>query len=168
MKQLKDILINRATTNFLRLVMAVMAGVAVLLFVLIVPGIFRGWNAEYPNATYVRIPFVFLLTLSAIIFFAVLYQAAKLLKYIDKNKTFSTLMTRALKNIKYLAAAMSTMHVLLLPCVFVVADQEDAPGLVLMGMLFALAPLAISVFAALMQRLLQNAIDIKSENDLTV
>lgn len=49
-----------------------------------------------------------------------------------------------------------------------VADADDAPGVVLIGMAITFAPIAIVVFAAVLQKLLKNAIDIKSENDLTV
>ena len=38
----------------------------------------------------------------------------------------------------------------------------------ILGLVVAGAPLVIAVFAAVLQRLLRNAIDMKSENDLTV
>ena len=168
MKQFKDIFVHRASTNFLRIVMAVMAAVAGLLLVLVIPAIYKDWNLEFPNVGYARIPVITLLVTSAVIFYAVLHQAVKLLGYIDKNKAFSRLTVKTLEKIKYLAVLMSGVHVLLLPFTYAVAQEDDAPGLIVIGMLFALAPFAIAVFTALMQRLLQNVIDIKSENDLTV
>jgi hypothetical protein len=45
-----------------------------------------------------------------------------------------------------------------------VADKDDAPGLVFVPF----ASLVIAVFAAVLRRLLQEAINIKTENDLTV
>ena len=48
------------------------------------------------------------------------------------------------------------------------AEVDDAPGLILVGMVLIFASMVIAVFAAVLQRLLQEAIDIKSENDLTV
>jgi hypothetical protein len=48
------------------------------------------------------------------------------------------------------------------------AEVDDAPGLILVGMVPIFTSLVIAVFAAVLQRLLQEAIDIKSENDLTV
>lgn len=56
----------------------------------------------------------------------------------------------------------------MLPFVYVVAEKDDAPGLILMGMVPVFASLVIAVFSAVLQRLLQEAIDIKSENDLVV
>lgn len=55
-----------------------------------------------------------------------------------------------------------------LPFVFLVAQLDDAPGLVIVGMVPVFASMVVAVFAAVLQKLLKNAIDIKSENDLTV
>jgi hypothetical protein len=55
-----------------------------------------------------------------------------------------------------------------MPFVFLAAEKDDAPGLVIVGMVPIFASLVIAVFAAVLKRLLQQAIDIKSENDLTV
>jgi hypothetical protein len=97
-----------------------------------------------------------------------LVQAFKLLSYIDKNQAFSELSVKALKNIKICALTVSGLYLVILPFVFLVADLDDAPGLVIIGMVPVFASLVIAVFAAVLQRLLKEAIDIKSENDLTV
>ena len=105
---------------------------------------------------------------SAIPFFVALYQAFKLLSYIDKNKAFSELSVKALKNIKYCAITISGLYVAVIPFFYIIAEVDDAPGLILIGMVFIFASFVIAVFAAVLQRLLQDAIDIKSENDLIV
>ena len=48
------------------------------------------------------------------------------------------------------------------------AEIDDAPGIIVIGLVIIFASMVIAVFAAVLQRLLQEAIDIKSENDLTV
>jgi hypothetical protein len=63
---------------------------------------------------------------------------------------------------------ISGLYVVIMPFVFLVADLDDAPGLIIIGMVPIFASMVIAVFAAVLQKLLQNAIDIKSENDLTV
>jgi hypothetical protein len=97
-----------------------------------------------------------------------LYKAFKLLSYIDKNQAFSELSVIALKKIKFCAMTISGLYVIILPFVFLVADLDDAPGLIIIGMVPIFASMVIAVFAAVLQRLLQEAIDIKSENDLIV
>ncbi|NWQ42819.1 DUF2975 domain-containing protein [Bacillus sp. EB106-08-02-XG196] len=122
-------------------------------------------NPEYAHMLY---PIVIGMYVSVIPFFAALYQAFKLLSYIDSNQAFSELSVKALKNIKFCAMTISSLYVLIIPFVFLVADLDDAPGLVIVGMVPVFASMVIAVFAAVLQRLLQEAIDIKSENDLTV
>lgn len=104
----------------------------------------------------------------AIPFFIALHQALKLLGFIDKNTAFSPLSVTALKNIKYCAITISGLYAAGMPYIFYVADKDDAPGVVAIGFVIIFASFVIAVFAALLQKLLQKAIDIKSENDLTV
>ena len=105
---------------------------------------------------------------SIVPFCIALYQAFALLNYIDNNDAFSELSVKALKNIKHCATAISVIYVAVLPFVYSVAEMDDAPGLILVGIVPIFASMVIGVFAAVLQRLLQKAIDIKSENDLTV
>ncbi|WP_230161691.1 DUF2975 domain-containing protein, partial [Peribacillus simplex] len=105
---------------------------------------------------------------SAIPFYFALYQAFKLLSYIDKNKAFSELSVRALKTIKNCAITISVLYVAGMPLFYLLAEMDDAPGIILIGMVVIFASMVIAVFAAVLQRLLQEAIDIKSENDLIV
>lgn len=104
----------------------------------------------------------------AIPFFIALYQALKLLGYIDRGKAFSQLSVNALKRIKYCAFVVSGLYAAGMPYVFHIADRDDAPGVAMIGFIFIGASFVIGVAAAVVQRLFQNAVDIKSENDLTV
>lgn len=113
--------------------------------------------------------YIFLgLYITAIPFFFALYQAIKLLNYIDKNKAFSELSTTALRNIKYCAVTISALFAAGMPYIFYVADKDDAPGLAALGFVIIFSSMVIATFAAVLQKLLQNAAEIKSENDLTV
>lgn len=42
------------------------------------------------------------------------------------------------------------------------------PGIAIIGFIIIFASVVIAVFAGVLQKLLRNALDIKSENDLTV
>jgi hypothetical protein len=105
---------------------------------------------------------------SAIPFYFALYQAFKLLRYIDKNKAFSQISVKALKKIKHCANTISILHVLVLPLFYLFAEKDDAPGVIFVGLVVPFASMVIAVFAAVLQKLLKEAIDIKSDNDLTV
>lgn len=104
----------------------------------------------------------------AIPFFFALYQSFKLLNYIEENMAFSELSVKALKYIKYCAGTISALYAAGMPYIFVIAQLDDAPGVVLIALVIIFASFVIAVFAAVLEKLLQNAIDIKSENDLTV
>lgn len=55
-----------------------------------------------------------------------------------------------------------------LPLFYIVAEADDAPGLIIIGLVIIFAATVVAVFAAVLQKLLKNAIAIKSENDLTI
>lgn len=113
-------------------------------------------------------PILFGLYVPAIPFFLALKEALKLLGYIDKNKAFSSVSVNALSKIKYGALIISGLFAVGMPYIFYAAQRDDAPGVVLIGFVIIGASFVIATAAAVFQKLLQNAIDIKSENDLTV
>jgi len=117
---------------------------------------------------YVVFGILFIMYISAIPFYSALYLAFKLLNYIDKNQAFSNLSVTALQKIKRCAITISGLYVVALPFIYIIAEWDDAPGLIIIGMVVVGASLIIAVFAAVLQRLLQEAIHIKSENDLTI
>lgn len=159
---------KRGTTFFLKVVIMLL-GIAVLaLCVFLVPEIANYAVELYPDRTYLKALIYIELYASAIPFYIALYQALQLLSYIDKNKAFSELSVRALKNIKKCAIAISGLYALGMPLFYLVADKDDAPGIIVIGMVVIFASMVIAVFAAVLQKLLKEAIDIKSENDLTV
>jgi len=104
----------------------------------------------------------------AIPFFIALYQGIKLLDFIDKGKVFSEVSVRTLKIVKYCAIAICLLYTAGMPYIFYVAEMDDAPGVAAIGFLFIIASLIIATASAIFQKLLQNVLDIKSENDLTV
>lgn len=125
-------------------------------------------NPANPDYAYMLYPIVIGMYLSAIPFYIALYKAFKLLSYIDKNQAFSQISVKALKHIKHCATIFSILYVAILPFVFMLAQVDDAPGGAIIGMVPIFASMVIAVFAAVLERLLQEAINIKSENDLTV
>jgi len=106
--------------------------------------------------------------ITAIPFFVGLYQGIKLLGYVDKNKAFSNDSIKALGIIKYCGIIIGVLYGLGMPYIFNVAQQDDAPGVVLIGLVFTFAPITMAIIATVLQRVLSNAIALKSENDLIV
>ncbi|MBX4148188.1 DUF2975 domain-containing protein [Paenibacillus lautus] len=159
---------KRGSTLFLRIAV-ILIGIPVLaLCIFVVPEIAEFIAELYPDHTYLRYLVFIDLYATAIPFYFALYQAYKLLGYIDKNKAFSELSVRVLKNIKNCATLISSLFVVGMPLFYLIAEKDDAPGIIIIGMALIFASMVIAVFAAVLQKLLKEAIDIKSENDLTV
>ncbi|MET4563457.1 DUF2975 domain-containing protein [Lysinibacillus parviboronicapiens] len=159
---------KRVSTLFLKLAVILMGIPVLALCIFLVPKIANFAAQLYPDMAYLKYLVFIDLYATAIPFYFALYQAFKLLSYIDKNIAFSDLSVRALKNIKYCAITISILYVLGMPLFYLIAEMDDAPGIILIGMVMIFASIVITVFAAVLQKLLKNAIDIKSENDLTV
>lgn len=153
---------RKGSTLFLKLVIIVMG-----LAVFSIAGIALPYEM-ISNGINNDLLFFVLLYLTCIPFYIALYQGMKLLGYINNNTAFSVNSVRALDKIKYCAMVMTVLYIACLPWIFRAAQEEDAPGMILMWLAFSGAPLVIAVFAALLQILLENVLDIKLENDLTV
>ncbi|WP_285767104.1 DUF2975 domain-containing protein [Peribacillus sp. SI8-4] len=159
---------NRVSTFFLKIAVILIGLPVLALCIFLVPEIAKFAVELFPNIPYLNVLVFIYMYVTAIPFYVALFQAFKLLSYIDRNKAFSELSVRALKNIKYCALTISILYVLGLPFFYFMAELDDAPGIIVIGLIIIFASTVIAVFAAVLQRLLKNAIDIKSENDLTV
>jgi hypothetical protein len=60
------------------------------------------------------------------------------------------------------------LYATIMPFIVDFVDKDDAPGATALGLVIILASIVIATFAAVLQKLLQDALDMKSENDLTV
>jgi hypothetical protein len=159
---------KRGTTLFLKIA-DILIGIPVLvLCIFLVPEIGNIVAKLLPEFAYIKYLVSVVFYASAIPFYFALYQAFKLLRYIDKNKAFSQISVKALKKIKHCAITISILHVLVLPLFYLFAEKDDAPGVIFVGLVVPFASMVIAVFAAVLQKLLKEAIDIKSDNDLTV
>ena len=143
----------------------VLIGIGALALMLWEPHI-EGRNA---HATlfeiYFKDPFLAYAYLSSIPFFVALYQAFKVLGYIGQDKAFSQATLKALRTIKFCALAIIGF-VALGELFIMLGDSDDRAGGVFMGILITFGSAVIATAAAIFERVLQNALDIKSENDL--
>jgi hypothetical protein len=105
--------------------------------------------------------------IASIPFFAALYQAFKVLRYVRQNKTFSPATVKALRTIKYCALAI--IGFVAVGVIFMISgDKDDRPAGVFMRILITFPSIVIAAAAGMFEQILQNAVEMKSENDLTV
>ena len=115
---------------------------------------------------YFNDPFLAYAYIASIPFFVALYQAFKVLGYAAKNNVFSQEAVKSLRIIKYCALAM--IGFVAVSVIFMSGDRDDRPAGVFMRILIAFPSIVVATAAAISERILQNAVDLKSENDLTV
>jgi hypothetical protein len=157
---------KRSSTVFLQVVV-VLIGIGALAFLLGEPHL-EGRNAHATLfEVYFKDPFLAYAYVASIPFFVALYQAFKLLGYAGQNEVFSQAAVKALRTIKYCAIAIIgfvAVSVIFLPF----GDPEDRPPGVMMRILFTFGAIVVATAAAMFERIFQNSVDIKTENDLTV
>ena len=160
---------KRSSTIFLQLVVVLIGAVALAL--LLWEPHLEGRNA---NATlfqiYFQDPLLALVYIGSIPFFMALYQTFRMLGRIGRNDVFSPEVVKALRIIKYCAIAVIGFVIVEELFILIMSGGDnDNPGApIFMGLLIVLPSIVVAVVAAMFARILQNAVDLKSEHDLTV
>jgi len=156
---------KRGSTIFLQVVI-VLLGVGVLALLLWEPHV-EGVNAHATLFEMYFDPFIAYAYIGSIPFFVALYQAFKLLGYVRRNEIFSQRSVRAMRTIKY--CALVIIGFVAVSVIFMIGgDRDDRPGGTFMRILITFPSIVVATAAAVFERILQNAVDIKSENELTV
>ena len=108
--------------------------------------------------------------IASVSFFAGLYQVFKLLGYIGRNSVFSQKSVSALRAIKYCAMILITfiLGAELYFFLFQSGKGEDIAGGVVIGFFMIFIAVIVATAATLFEKILQNAVDMKSENELTI
>lgn len=160
--------IKRSSTIFLQVVI-VLVGIGALAFLLWEPHI-EGRNAHATTfEIYFKDPFLAYAYLSSTAFFLALFKAFRLLGYIGHGEVFSPRSVGALRTIKYCAMTIvATVGAALAYLGIAVRGKDDIAGGVAMGLVLIFGSLVIAAAAAVFEKLLQSAVEMKSENDLTV
>lgn len=114
-------------------------------------------------------PFILYGYAASTAFFVALYQAFKLLGYIGQNRVFSSNSVKTLKSIKFCAIILSILIVMAGLYIRIFYNKDDDPtGFLALCILTTFISVVVATAAAIFEKILQNAVDIKSENDLTI
>jgi hypothetical protein len=114
-------------------------------------------------------PFILFGYVASVPFFVALYQAFRLLGLIGQGKVFSLSSVKTLRVIKYCALTQGALIVLAgLYIRAFHAEGDDPAGFLAICIVTTFVSIVIATAAAVFERTLQSAVDIKSENDLTV
>jgi hypothetical protein len=158
---------KRISTMFLQVVIVLMGLLA--LAILIRFPLTEGRAQNLDLLSIYADPFILYGYIASIAFFIALYKAFRLLGYIGQNRVFSLDSVKALKSIKYCAMLLGVLIVLAGLYIRLFHHEDDDPaGFLAMCIVTTFATIVIATAAAIFEKLLQNAIDMKSENDLTI
>ncbi len=158
--------LKRSSTLFLKAAILLIA-IVVLIWIIVFPQL-EGRAKNLDLISIYSDPFIIYGYIASIPFFVVLYQAFKFLNFIDANEAFSQGAVNTLKNMKFASLSLIGFIALAVFYIRFFVHGEDSAGPTALGILVSFAAAVIATAAAVFQKLLQNAVDLKSENDLTV
>ncbi len=158
---------KRISTVFLQAVIVLIGIVALAIMIRIPLTEGRATNLDLFSIYFD--PFILYGYAASITFFVALYKAFKLLGYIGQNKVFSTNSIGALNSIKYCAIVLSILIVTAGIYIRIFHNKDDDPaGFLAICIVTTFVSIVVATAAAIFEKILQNAIDLKSENDLTI
>ena len=159
---------KRGSTIFLQVVI-VLIGIGLLGALLWEPQV-EGRNVHATQfEIYFKDPFLAYIYLAFVPVFVGLYQAFKILGYARRNEIFFQPSVRALRIIKYCALTTAILILGAEAYLFIfIRGKDDIAGGVMMGVFIIFVSLIIATAAAVFERILQNSVKLKSENDLAV
>lgn len=153
-------------TTFLKTIVYILGLLVLILTIFVLPLVADSLATQYPEYAYLKWPMLIGIYVTAIPFFIALYEALKLLRFIDQNDAFTEAAVKSLKTITQCAVAIVVCYA---SGIFILTLLNAVqPGLVLIGLIIVFASLIIALFAALLRELLRKVVAIKSENELTI
>ena len=163
----EEYVMKRGSIVFLKIVILLIA--VVTLAALLWEPQLEGVNAHATNfEIYFKDPFLALVYAGSIPFFIALYQTFKVLEYTRQNNVFSQMTLKAVRTIKYCAIAIICFVAAEELFIMLNHGSDDPAGGVFMGIIITFGSLVIATVATVFEKILRNAVDMKSENDLTI
>jgi hypothetical protein len=157
---------KRGNILFLKVTIFIIGMVIVSFCIFWLPDLARAAAEMNPEYAYLRLPVLIGSCLPLFPFLFALYQAFKLLLYIENDNTFSELAVISLRHIKNCAFTIIIIYVI--GVIFLLSQNALHPGIAILGFAIIFAALVIALFTAVLQELLRSTLEIKLENELTV
>ncbi|WP_028399941.1 DUF2975 domain-containing protein [Ectobacillus panaciterrae] len=152
--------VKRGSTTFLKVIIF-LAGIAVLALCIWLPEIAVRDARVHPDTAYFLIPFLVCAYGFCITFSVALYQAFKLLTYIEKNNAFSELSLKSLKIIKKCAFTVIFLILLGIVSLMVLAKitGDDAAGPISLSLMGILVTSTVATFVSVLQKPIKNFLE---------
>ncbi len=163
---------KHSTTLFAKIVVLLVGLAALTVCLILLPELAREEMVGKPKSADITLPFLAVSYILATPFFVALFQTFKLLQRIDKHKAFTHESITILQNIKICAIIFGILVIIIIIggafLLRIMHPEEDAPPFFMLGFVLTFVSGILAVFVAVLQKLLIEAISLKSENDLIV
>lgn len=159
---------KKSAIVFLQAVIVLM-GMGTLALLLWEPWL-EGVNAHATTISqiYFDDPFLALVYIGSVPLFIAFYGALRVLEYVRQNTIFSEAAVKTVRRIKRCAFAIMGFVAVEEALIILTHGNDDATGGIMLGVMIAFGSIVIATAAAMFERILQKAVDLQSENDLTV
>lgn len=145
------VFMKRSSTILLK-VSVFIGGPIVALLIFLLPMVTTGLSRVISVSAYLQyLGFIGLYGAVPPFLFA-LYQTIKFISYANKNEALSELSVKTLKNIRYCGIIISLLYVIAMPLLFIIADGDDAPGIILFALIVILSTSISAVFANIFEK----------------
>ena len=143
----RRVFMKQPTTIFMKVALFIIVIPILSFFVFGLPWVVSGLAEVIPVMPYIQYLGFMGLYGAVVPFLFALYQVVKFLSYSNNNKAYSEMSVVALKNIKHSAITISVLYVIAMPLLYLMADKDDAPGILLFGLIVFSASAVTAFFA---------------------
>ena len=150
-------LMKKGSILFLKVVILLIA-IGTLIWIIWFPQL-EGRATNLDLISIYKDPLIIYGYIASIPFFVGLYQAFKLLGYIDGNKVFSKSAVNAVRNIEYCAITFSGLIVLGILYIRLFVKGDDPAGVTALSIFTTFASIVIATTAAVFQKHLQRKVE---------
>lgn len=158
---------KKISTAFLQVVLLLIAIITLAILIW-----FPLTEGRAPNLDLLSIyadPLILYVYAASSAFFITLYKGIRLLGYVGQNQVFSPESVSALRSIRYCAISLAIMIVGAAIFVSITHPKDDdAAGFLSLCIISTFLTIVMATAVAIFEKILQNALNLKSENDLTI
>lgn len=153
-------------TTFLKFILVGLVAFILFLSFLLTMGLLFSINEHsvFPEQVLASIS----LYLSAIASLLIIYYMYRMLSLVDNDRAFSVMSLIYVRAIFRLTIMEFIVLIGTVPFVYYIADNDDAPGVMIIGLGMLIIPLAVATFVSIIEKLLKNAIELKLDYELTI
>lgn len=152
--------------NILRMSVILISIIILCLCIFWLPNVANYFEEIAPEFYYMKLPLLLGIYFTGIPFFIAVFHVFKLLKLIEKDKTFTMNSIQSLGIISKCSIAEIILY--FIGIIYLYVNEAMQPGIVLLGLLIMFVAFIIYVFIEILKELLLKAVEIKTENELTI